>query len=46
VYGQARRYFADKKLVDLTMAIVTINGWNRVTIGFRSVPGTYQPKPR
>ena len=28
----------------LTMAIVAINGWNRISIGFRAVPGTYQPK--
>lgn len=26
------------------MAIVAINGWNRLAIGFRTVPGTYQPK--
>jgi hypothetical protein len=26
------------------MAIVTINSWNRIAIGFRTVPGTYQPK--
>jgi hypothetical protein len=28
----------------LTMAIVAINGWNRIAISFRTVPGTYQPK--
>jgi hypothetical protein len=28
------------------MAIVTINGWNRLAIGFRAVPGTYEPKAR
>jgi len=27
----------------LTLAIVAINGWNRLAIGFRAVPGTYQP---
>ena len=27
------------------MAIVAINGWNRLSISFRSVPGSYQPKP-
>jgi hypothetical protein len=25
------------------MAIVAINGWNRIAIGFRAVPGSYQP---
>ena len=26
-----------------TSAIVAINGWNRIAIGFRAVPGSYQP---
>ena len=38
-----RRYFTEKELVDLTLAIVAINGWNRLSIAFRTVPGTYQP---
>ena len=43
VYAQARRHFSEKELVDLTLAIVAINGWNRVNIAFRTVAGTYQP---
>ena len=43
VYQQARRSFSEKELVDLTLAIVAINGWNRLAISFRAVPGTYQP---
>jgi len=43
VYEQARRQFDEKELVDLTLAIVSINGWNRVNIAFRNVPRTYQP---
>ena len=31
-----------KELVDLTLAIVAINGWNRLAIAFRTVPGTFQ----
>lgn len=31
-------------LVDLTLAVVAINGWNRFAIGFRSVPGSYRRK--
>ncbi len=42
-YEQARAQFSEKELVDLTMAIVAINGWNRLSIGFRTVAGTYQP---
>ncbi len=43
VYELARQYFGDKELVDLTLAVVAINGWNRLAISFRKVPGTYQP---
>ncbi len=42
VYEQARRHFSEKELVNLTMAIVAINGWNRLAIAFRAVPGTFQ----
>jgi hypothetical protein len=44
VYELARQQFSEKELVDLTLAIVAINGWNRLAISFRKVPGTYQPK--
>jgi AhpD family alkylhydroperoxidase len=43
VYEQARQQFSEQELVNLTMAIVTINGWNRLSIAFRTVPGGYQP---
>ena len=43
VYEEARRQFSEKELADLTLAIVTINGWNRIAIGLRSEAGTYQP---
>lgn len=44
LYQDARQTFTEKELVDLTMAIVSINGWNRLAISFQSVPGTYQPR--
>jgi AhpD family alkylhydroperoxidase len=44
VYERALRSFPEKELVDLTMAVIAINGWNRLAIPFRSVPGTYQPR--
>ena len=44
VFEQARTQFTEAELVNLTMAIVAINGWNRLVIGFREVPGTYQPQ--
>ncbi len=42
-YESVCRHFTDKELVDLTLAIVAINGWNRLAIAFRAVPGSYQP---
>ncbi len=46
VYDLARQQFSDEELVNLTMAVILINGWNRLAITFRSVPGVYQPSPR
>jgi alkylhydroperoxidase family enzyme len=43
VYELARGQFSEKELVDLTFAVVAINGWNRLAVGFRAVAGTYQP---
>jgi AhpD family alkylhydroperoxidase len=43
VYEQARRQFGEKELADLTLAIATINAWNRLAIAARTVPGAYQP---
>jgi alkylhydroperoxidase family enzyme len=43
VYESVRRHFSDRELVDLTLAVAAINSWNRLAIGFRKVPGTYQP---
>ncbi len=46
VYEEARAQFTEAELVQLTMAVVTINGWNRLAVAFRSEVGTYQPRPR
>jgi len=43
VYEQARAQFSDEELVNLTLAVVTINGWNRLNVAFRTTPGSYQP---
>jgi AhpD family alkylhydroperoxidase len=43
VYEEVRQRFTEEELVNLTLAVVTINGWNRLSIGFRAVPGEYQP---
>ena len=43
VYRQVREQFSEADVVNLTLAIVAINGWNRLAIAFRAVPGTYEP---
>jgi AhpD family alkylhydroperoxidase len=45
-YELAKQNFSDEELVNLTLAVITINGWNRLAISFRSVPGAYQPQAR
>jgi len=41
VYAEAREHFDEKALVDLTLAIVAINGWNRMNVAFRTEVGSY-----
>ena len=40
-YEEARRHFDEKALVDLTLAIIAINGWNRLNVAFRTTVGDY-----
>ncbi len=44
VYATAANEFKPEELVNLTMAIVAINGWNRLAIGFRTEAGKYEPR--
>jgi len=46
LYAQVRSQFDEKALVDLTLAIIAINGWNRLAVPFRSEVGSYQPAAR
>lgn len=46
VYEQALREFDPEGLTKLTMAIIAINGWNRLGVGFRLEPGHYRPGRR
>jgi len=43
VYEEARAHFTEEELVALTLAIVQINGWNRLSIAFRRPAGDYVP---
>lgn len=37
-YVAVRKQFTDEELIYLTLAIISINGWNRLAISFRTVP--------
>jgi AhpD family alkylhydroperoxidase len=43
VYAEVRKEFGEEELVNLSLAIITINGWNRFATGFRKLPGEYRP---
>jgi AhpD family alkylhydroperoxidase len=43
VYEEVRTQFSEIEIINLTLVITTINAWNRISIGFRAVPGEYQP---
>jgi AhpD family alkylhydroperoxidase len=45
-YDEARSVFGDAPLVELTLAIATINAWNRLGIAFQSKAGLYQATAR
>lgn len=46
LYEQARRHYDEDALVDLTLLVVAINGWNRINIAARTVGGSYRPAAR
>jgi AhpD family alkylhydroperoxidase len=46
VYDEARKQFSEQELVNLTLALVAINGANRLNIAFRTVPGSHQVRRR
>jgi AhpD family alkylhydroperoxidase len=42
VYEIAKAEFSEEDLIDLTLAIATINTWNRMNVAFSTIPGTYR----
>jgi AhpD family alkylhydroperoxidase len=46
VYAEACAQFTEQELANLTLAIVAINGANRLNIAFRTVPGSHQARRR
>src|SRR5436305_10636092 len=43
VYEDARRHFKETEIINLTLAVATINAWNRLAISLRAEAGKYQP---
>jgi AhpD family alkylhydroperoxidase len=43
VYERVRAQFSENEIAHLTLAIVAINGWNRLNIAARTVAGDYVP---
>jgi AhpD family alkylhydroperoxidase len=43
VYERVRKQFSEDELAHLSLAIVAINGWNRLNVAARTVPGDYVP---
>ncbi len=42
VYEEARKEFDELELIDLTLAVTTINTYNRINIAFRTPAGGYE----
>ena len=43
LYEDLKHHFDEKEIIALTMAIISINGWNRLAIAFKTPAGHYQP---
>ena len=43
LYERVLQHFSEEEVVKLSMAVVAINGWNRLAIASRAVPGSYEP---
>ncbi|MBA4266442.1 MAG: alkylhydroperoxidase [Comamonadaceae bacterium] len=40
LYEQVREHFSDQEITVLTFQIMSINGWNRISVAFRTKPGS------
>lgn len=40
VYDRVRTQLSEKEISDLSFAVMVINGWNRLNVGFKTVPGS------
>jgi AhpD family alkylhydroperoxidase len=44
VYERVRTQLSEQEISDLSFAIMVINSWNRLNVGFRTVPGSADAK--
>jgi AhpD family alkylhydroperoxidase len=44
VYRSVREHFSEAELANLTLAVVAINGWNRLNVAFHVGAGSYKPR--
>jgi AhpD family alkylhydroperoxidase len=42
LHAEIQKHFTDEEVIDLTLAITTINTWNRINHAFANEPGTYR----
>ncbi|MCZ2100124.1 MAG: carboxymuconolactone decarboxylase family protein [Chitinophagales bacterium] len=43
LYEELQKNFSEAEIVALTMTIVSINGWNRLSVAFKTPAGNYKP---
>ncbi len=43
MFERVREQFSEDELAHLSLAVVAINGWNRLNVAARTVPGDYVP---
>ena len=41
IYERVRTQLSEKEISDLTFLVMSINAWNRINVGFKTVPGSY-----
>jgi len=41
LYDEVREHFSKEEIANLSLAVSTINGWNRLVMSFRFEPGTH-----
>ena len=44
-FDELKPHFSDEEIVTLSLLVATINAWNRLAIGFRSVPSLAAASP-